>query len=317
MTFATPSSGGLAAPIPRDKSQFATPILLLVFNRPETTREVVASIRSVRPLHLYVAGDGPRANVKEDEESCAAARQIATKTDWDCSVHTLFREVNLGCGLGVSSAVTWFFEHVTEGIVLEDDCVPSPSFYGYCQELLDHYREEERVMHVGGSNFQYGRIRGRASYYFSRYAHIWGWATWRRAWKDYDFNLRPPWLLRDTWDTQWQLSIERSGGVAIVPNVNLVENVGFGVGATHTTGNERASSLTAGEIALPLTHPASTAINIDADRFTYYVVFRNVRFPRLIWVYGLWDWLYSTLKSAKRMLLGLTTERSRRTQNHD
>ena len=167
---------------------------------------------------------------------------------------------------------------------------------------MDRYEDDPRVMHIGGDNFQYGHVRGDASYYFSRFAHTWGWATWGRAWHTYDFNLRPTWELRDTWDTQWQLSIERANGIAIVPNANLVRNVGFGPAATHTTTLERASGLQAQEIAVPLTHPVSRTVDEDADRFTYYVHFRNVHHPRWIWAYRLWDWSYAALRSMKRKL---------------
>ncbi len=285
-----------------ETNRFQTPILLVVFNRPDTTKLVLENLRSVRPPQLYVAADGPRPSVGADLDRCEATRRIATDVDWDCDLHTRFQSTNVGCGLNVSSAITWFFENVRAGIILEDDCLPSPSFYVFCEQLLEYYRDDARVMHIGGDNFQYGRIRGNASYYFSRFAHTWGWASWSRAWEAYDFSLRPTWEIRDVWSTQWQLTIEHAAGVAIVPNANLVQNVGFGAAATHTTFHERASALRAQDIDFPLRHPATHAIDRDADRFTYYVHFRNVRFPSLLWVYGLWDWLRAALKTFKRRL---------------
>lgn len=284
--------------------RFETPILFIVFNRPETTNAVLESIRSVRPLYLYVAADGPRAGVEADLSSCEAARRIATTTDWPCELRTRFRDSNVGCGLNVSSAISWFFDNVEQGIILEDDCVPGRSFYPFCEELLEYHSEHARVMHIGGDNFQYGHVRGKASYYYSRFAHVWGWASWRRAWKAYDFNLRPAWELRDTWDTQWQLSIERAGGVAIVPNVNLVKNVGFGEAATHTRQLERYAVVPVQEIGLPLTHPGQVSIDHEADVLTYYANFRNVRCLRLIWLYQAWDLLLPGLKRVKRALFG-------------
>jgi hypothetical protein len=280
--------------------RFATPILLLIYRRPDTTRQVIESIRSIRPTRLYVAADGPKAEVEGEAEKCAEARRLATATDWDCELHTLFREGNLGCALGVSSAITWFFDHVEEGIILEDDCVPSRSFFAYSAELLDFYREETRVMHVSGANFQYGKWRGKASYYFSRYPGIWGWASWRRAWSNYDFSLAEPEIRKHTWDAQWHASIGRAGGMAVTPNRNLVSNIGFGSGAHHTITVERFSFLPAVELAFPLVHPPRIAIDRKADEFTYYSHYRNVANLRLIWWYRIWDFVYARLKRAKQ-----------------
>jgi hypothetical protein len=282
---------------------FTTPVLLLVFNRPKTTKRVLESLRFARGPILYVAADGPRAGTEADAERCEEARRIATAVDWPCEVHTRFQKSNLGCGQHVSSAISWYFEHVPEGIILEDDCVPSVSFYRFCQELLGHFRADPRIMHVSGNSHQYGRRRGDASYYFSRYANFWGWATWSRAWKHYDFNLRPSWELRDTWDTQWQLSIERAGGLSIVPNVNLVTNIGFGPGATHTKGQERGALAQAEEMDFPLLHPRGQEVNRAADAFTYYVHHRVVRHVNFVWVYQLQDVLVAKMKAAKKMIL--------------
>jgi hypothetical protein len=268
-----------------------TPILLVVFNRPETTKTVVESIRAVRPADLYVVADGPRPDVEGESLRCNAARQVATNIDWDCRVHKLFRDRNLGSGLGVASAIDWFFENVQDGIVLEDDCVPSRSFFRFCEELLGYYRDNPRVMHISGNNFQYGRRRGTASYYFSRYTHTWGWASWRRAWQHYDFDLIPESDRSHVWDAQWLLSVEKQRGMAVLPNVNLVTNIGFGPAATHTKTIERYALLPAEEMEFPLRHPKELSIDRAADTLTQYANFRNIRNLRLIWVYQVIDFI--------------------------
>ena len=172
-----------------ETNKFNTPILFLIFNRPDTTFKVFEEIRKIKPAKLYIAADGPRPNVIGEEEKCTASRNIIKQVDWDCDVKTLFREKNLGCKIAVSSAISWFFENVEEGIILEDDTFPTQSFFWFCQELLDFYRNDSRIMHISGNNFQLGKIRGEGSYYFSKYNHIWGWATWKRAWRFYDVSL--------------------------------------------------------------------------------------------------------------------------------
>ncbi|HMJ67695.1 MAG TPA: hypothetical protein VK508_02305 [Cyclobacteriaceae bacterium] len=276
------------------------PVLLVIFNRPETTQVVFEAIRQARPPRLYVAADGPRPHVPADRERCAAARKVIDGVDWDCEVKTLFREKNVNCGIGPSSAFTWFFENETEGIILEDDCLPSQSFFWYCQELLEKYRDDTRVMHIGGNNFLNGWLKDEDySYYFSRSGHIWGWATWRRAWQKFDFNISLYNKLRerrqfdgfflnslerryrlqkfddtvnrqgraDWWDYQWDFARYVNSGLAIVPEVNLVKNIGFGADATHTLNqNTDASSLEAHEIDLPLTHPPFVIRDVESEQ---------------------------------------------------
>ncbi|CAN5454137.1 hemolytic protein HlpA [soil metagenome] len=242
-----------------------TPILFLIFNRPDTTLEVFGEIRKAQPAKLYIAADGPRANRPEEAEKCREARSIVNLVDWPCEVVTLFREENWGCKKAVSSSITWFFEQVEEGIVLEDDCLPSPTFFTYCAELLERYRHDDRVMHITGdgqvNNIQYGE----GSYYFSPFPLIWGWASWRRAWKHYDVtmasyptfrelnkiadlfpqeNYQKMWTAKfddlhsgriDTWDYQWIYAVMSRRGLGIIPNVNLITNIGFREDATHTT----------------------------------------------------------------------------------
>lgn len=277
-----------------------TPVLFIIFNRPETTQEVFNAIRKIRPLRLYVAADGPRPTVQTDIERCAQARKIIEQVDWDCEVKTQFRDKNLNCGLGPSTAMTWFFENEEEGIILEDDCLPSESFFWFCQELLEKYRHDSRVMHIGGNNFLDGLTNdSKYSYYFSRSGHIWGWATWRRAWKHFDYNIslyekvkgngffnnyylnwmEKSYRLRkfeatvakrghvDWWDYQWDFARITNSGLAIVPHKNLVRNLGFGLGATHTTnGSSRNANLEAQDLQFPLQHPPSVIRDIANDR---------------------------------------------------
>lgn len=282
-----------------------SPVLFLVFNRPAETRRVFDAIRAARPPRLYVAADGPRKSRPGEAARCMEVRHIASAVDWPCELVTLLRDDNLGCKRAVSSAVTWFFEHEPEGIVLEDDCLPQPSFFSYCDELLDRYRDEPSVMCISGDNFISAQWSPEASYYFSRYVHIWGWASWRRAWARYDVDMRD-WsgnrveLLRralahapqaiaywrdvfdrvangqiDTWDYQWTYACWKHGGLSCMPGVNLISNIGFGEGATHTVSPESVlANLPAMAIATPLRHPGNVAADEAADRWTSAHVFR-------------------------------------------
>jgi hypothetical protein len=276
-----------------------SPVLLLIFNRPDTTARVMEAIRGARPQRLYVAADGAR-NIAGEHEQCKEARCIATAVDWECEVKTLFRDVNLGCRFGVSTAIDWFFSHENEGIILEDDCVPSKSFFVYCDELLERFRHDNRIMCISGANFQQGRAVTPYSYYFSRYPHCWGWASWRRAWRHFDRRIdhwpayRDSRALEswsdgdptfvdywtdtfdrvaaggiDSWGYIWTLSCWAQHGLTCLPVKNLVTNIGFGANATHTTSATSASNLRREELEFPLLHPQFVARNVEADRFTH------------------------------------------------
>ncbi len=240
-------------------------VLLVVFNRPDFTARSLERIVAAGPERLYVAADGPRPNHPEDVEACAETRAAVARLGGSCEVNTLFRDVNLGCRVGVSTAIDWFFAHEEEGIILEDDCLPSTAFFPYCRELLDRYREDDRVMVVSGNNFQQGRLVTPYSYYFSRYNHCWGWATWRRAWSRYDRDMalwpefralgglaawsdgsrgfEEYWARIfdraaageiDSWAYRWTLTCWAYSGLTCLPSVNLVKNVGFDSRGTHT-----------------------------------------------------------------------------------
>lgn len=272
---------------------FDTPILFLIFNRPDTTKKVFEKIREIKPQQLFIAADGPREGSELDEVNCKEVREIIANVDWECEVEYLFREVNLGCRLAVSQAITWFFDHVEEGIILEDDTWPNVSFFSFCQELLEKYRNNSKVMMVSGDNFLTKKIRIEHSYYFSNYFHIWGWATWRRAWEKYDEDLegleafenkgfyfldleeKRYWNERfnyvkknriDSWDYIWFMSIWNYGGVSVNPHRNLVKNIGFGPNATHTK-TENKNYIKEAECLNEITHPTNINVNYEADSF--------------------------------------------------
>lgn len=279
---------------------FDIPILLLIFNRPEKLKQVFEVVRKVKPSQLFVAADGPRSNHPEDPAKCYEARRIINAIDWECEVKTLFRERNLGCRESVSSAIVWFFAQVEEGIILEDDCVPSESFFPYCRDLLKYYRDDERVMAISGDNYQDGRMVTNDSYYFSRYPHCWGWATWRRAWVKYDARMsawptcKHEGLLAclsgkdklfvdywsnifdkvhageiDSWAYVWTFSCWANKGLTALPTKNLVKNVGFDGDATHTVNvNEKIEAMQAENLSWPLVHPYDVVRNTDADYYT-------------------------------------------------
>jgi hypothetical protein len=285
-------------------------VLFLVFNRPDNTARVFEAIRQAKPPRLYVAADGPRDGWVGEAEHVAKVRKIATEVDWPCEVKTLFRDKNLGCKKGISSAITWFFEQEEQGIILEDDCLPHLDFFSFCENLLDRHYSDERIFVITGNNFQNGTWRGDASYYFSKYNHCWGWATWRRAWKHYqgDINFWPKWKTSDAWKKYTPDKIERKywqkifdscyagqidswaypwtastwykNSQTVTPNVNLVSNIGFGEGATHTKKPTKFSYMPTMELS-HITHPKQVIIDIEADRFTFDNVFggKYQRFP--------------------------------------
>ncbi|MEI7595854.1 MAG: nucleotide-diphospho-sugar transferase [Bacteroidota bacterium] len=271
---------------------FNTPILFLIFNRPDVTTQVFAKIREVKPKYLYIAADGPRKERDNEIALCEETRKLVLNTiDWDCEVKTLFRENNLGCGLAVSGAITWFFENVEEGIVLEDDCLPDLSFFRYSEEMLSKYRYDEKVMHIGGNFYKYP-FKITSSFFKTRYVNVWGWATWRRAWNNYSLILDEKYdslfvenniinqywrniikELRDnridTWDYQWFFSVKLNGGCSISPNVNLIKNIGFArIDATHTSNYP--------------THINSEIGSIDFSRINKYDIIEYEKYDKFI-----------------------------------
>lgn len=279
----------------------STPVLFMIFNRPDVTQRVFDEIQKAKPIKLFVAADGPREQIHDDANKCQATRDIINQVDWDCEVIKNYSDINLGCGRCVSSSINWVFEEVEEAIILEDDCLPAPSFFHFCQELLDKYRDDKRIMHIGGNNFQFGQNRTNYSNYFSKYTHCWGWASWRRAWKHFDHNMKTwpefkknkmiksvckdpyeqeYWTrifdrmlenapVPDIWDYQWLYACWSQNGLSVIPNVNLVSNIGFGPDSTHCKdGKSSLAELSTTDI-WKIAHPQIIVRDRDADIFTF------------------------------------------------
>jgi hypothetical protein len=301
-----------------------TAVLFLIFNRPDVTRRVFEAIRQVRPKKLFIVADGPKMDRQSEAEKCAAARAVVEKVDWSCQVRRNYAETNMGCGRRIASGIAWIFDQVEEAIILEDDCLPDPTFFTFCEALLEFYRHDTRVMHIGGNNFQGGIKRGPYSYFFSKYNHIWGWATWRRAWKYFDHSLATWPSMRksgehlqlfdskeeciywsaifdqmvgpqpiDTWDYCWTYACFTQG-LSVYPNTNLVSNVGFNSDATHTLDKSPISELPAFQIG-EVHHPPYVIRNRQADLFTFNHVFcRHARWNKRMLKYYLPRYLERT-----------------------
>jgi hypothetical protein len=277
-------------------SGLSTPVLFLTFNRPKNTQQVFSKIRQVQPPRLYVAADGPRTENPSEATSCELVRSIATNVDWECEVKTLFRDQNLGCRLAVSQAISWFFENEPEGIILEDDCLPSQSFFWFCQELLERFRNNQRVGAICGFYSNELDYSPSASYFLSRYMRVWGWAGWRRTFEGYDSNLKNlieknnTWQIEifnhtdvllkkffqqmfdqvangeiNTWDTQLQYLLWGKNQRVVVSSKNLIKNIGWSNGA-HTHAKDHSHELPTSEIDFPLTSPEIEARDLKADR---------------------------------------------------
>lgn len=279
-----------------------TPVAFLIFNRPETTRRVFREIARARPRRLLVVADGARDSA--EAERCAATRAVVAEVDWDCEVLTNYSDTNMGCKRRVSSGLDWVFDNCEEAIILEDDCIPHPSFFPFCEELLARYRDDERVAMICGNNFQRGRRRSPPdSYFFVRHVTVWGWASWRRVWRHYDVEMKQWPELRDsrwledmlvnpvaveywrgvfdvmheasaaranTWDYQLFFSWWARHALAVSPETNLVTNIGFGADATHTKDALKSlAELPAEEIAFPLRHPSGVRLDREADDFAF------------------------------------------------
>lgn len=273
------------------------PVAFVIFNRPELTRVSFESIRSARPQRLFLISDGPRRDREGEAERVREARRIAEDVSWDCDVVRIYADENLGCGRRISSGISAALRHVDRLIVLEDDCVAHASFFGYCRELLRVYEPDSRVMAISGDNFQPAERRYEASYWFSKFPHCWGWATWRRAWQHFDLAMErwPSWrdsggLERccdcpretaywsklfdrvragriDTWDYPWLFACWSAGGLTALPRVNLVSNIGFGPDATHTDKSSPLAALPTADLG-PIVHPSEVVRDAVADRWS-------------------------------------------------
>jgi hypothetical protein len=294
--------------------QFKTPVVLVLFNRPHTTEKVFQSIRRAKPSQLFLVADGPRPDRPDDIEKCRATRAVVAQVDWDCQVFQNYSDINLGCGKRLPTGLDWVFDQVEEAIILEDDCVPHPTFFRFCDELLEHYRDDQRVASISGQNVQFGQLSMPNSYYFSRYNHCWGWATWKRAWRYFDPAIKI-WsqvqtehllydILQDTrmvrywshllqgvydgtittvWDYQWTLACWLQNSLGILSSTNLISNVGDGIDSTHFKSQQIDPHLhlpTVG-VDFPLRHPPLMVRHTKADRFTHETLFDPPLFNRV------------------------------------
>jgi len=289
----TPHSA--AAPVAA--SPLRTPVVLLAFNRPDTTRRVLARIAAVRPETLFVVADGPRRDRADDGPRCRAVRDaVAAAVDWDCDLRRDYADENLGCRRRVGSGLDWVFGHVERAIVVEDDCVPALSFFRFCEELLERFADDQRVMSICGTNMAEYRSPAPGDYHFSRFNTIWGWATWRRAWSVCDMDMAQwprvrdsgefAWMLPyrrwrrryrrlfedsylgrvDTWDLAWRFAHWLNNGLAAIPRHNLVSNIGFGAEALHTKDSrDPLAELRCTEIEFPLAHPPAFVPCVPAE----------------------------------------------------
>ena len=287
------------------------PVAFIIFNRADVAERVFAAIANARPPKLLVVADGPRQDRPGEADKCAATRSIIERVDWDCELATEYSDVNLGCKRRVSTGIDWVFSREEEAIILEDDCLPHPTFFQFSEQLLDRYRDDERIAQIGGSNLQFGRHLAPASYYFSGFTHIWGWATWRRAWRHYDVNLTAWPQVRDgqflhdvlgntrqerywrrvfdrvsageidTWDYQWTFACWMMGALSVVPNVNLISNIGFGQSSSHTRLRSPFASVLSEAMEFPMHHPSLVRKDVAADAFTAREVYKPA-LPRLL-----------------------------------
>jgi len=277
----------------------STPVALIIFNRPDQTESVFKAIAQAKPKKLLVVADGPR--FPEEVEKCQKARAVIDKVDWDCEVLTNFAEKNLGCRKRVYTGLDWVFSEVEEAIIFEDDCLPSPSFFSFCQTLLEHYRDDKRIMTITGSKFPLVEYKTNFSYSFLNYNLTWGWATWRRAWQSYDVDMKTwpkfkelgmiRWIFEDEyeqrywtsmfdrvfsnnidnkslWDFQWDYNCWSQGGLSITPTVNLVSNIGFGPDATHTKSENRREGWSRSDI-WEIVHPPFVLRDRDTDAYIF------------------------------------------------
>lgn len=297
-------------------SQLEAPVLIILYKRLETTERVFEVVRRVRPRKLFLAGNAPGSDSPAELEAVARARSIVSRVDWPCDLRTGFRTEHLGAKESITTGISWFLEQEPEGIILEDDCVVAPDFLWFAQDMLERYRNDKRVFQIGASNFQQGIRRGDGDYYFSHYNHIWGWATWARAWSAFDLSLRSVtggqlmsamrpiipalmprlfWLVMfhyvksgkfDTWDFQWMVAMWMHGGLSVVPNENLVTNIGFGEAATNTVARSNPwANMPTGSLPGPWKHPGGLLRDQAADQATLNVFFGEGR-----------PWIYNVLR---------------------
>jgi hypothetical protein len=275
-----------------------TPVAFFVFRRPETTARVFQRIRDARPRQLFLIADGPRGGSAEDEAATKRTREVIETVDWKCEVRRNFSEENLGLRRRISTGLDWVFAQADRAIILEDDCLPDASFFRFAGELLERFKADNRIMSITGTNFHGARQFTADSYYFSRYESCWGWATWARAWQNFDVELglwpglhqtplfRKAFSSRrvadfweqifsrlhageiDSWAYAWTFAHIVQNGLAVVPSTNLVSNIGFGSDGTHTLADHAPSAMMqTAPMEFPLRHPSVVMPHRGADQF--------------------------------------------------
>ena len=293
--------------------QCKSPVLIIVFNRPDFVENLIKILRAVKPRTIYIAADGPRDGVLKDLDKCLKVKNEIDKIDWECNIQKKYSETNLGCGVNPSEAISWALEDSEEVIILEDDCMPIIDFFKYSDELLELYRNDDRMMMISGNNHTFGNFQFNHSYEFSHHTQTYGWATWKRAWIKYDLNMTIwpemgslEWLeektgskksakfwlrifemcyqkeLQTAWDYQWTFCCWINNGLNIIPRVNLVTNVGFSSDGTHEIDPDHLiSNVPVSPIDFPLTHPLKFNNNKKLDKVIQGVIYTPPIYKRI------------------------------------
>ena len=292
-----------------------TPILITAWRRLDKLEKLLEAIKANKPKKIYISCDGPRKNNPTDKYLIKKVKNtIDELINWDCDIYKLYNDENLGCRGAMLQGINWFFDNESEGIILEDDCIPNEEFIPYCSKLLKKYKKNHKVWNISGTNLQDGIIRGDGSYYLSKYFIGWGWATWRDRWLNFDSYLtswekaREVLLLKsiftnnleikywtnifnrfyeegipDTWDIEWAYTCLVNEGNTIIPNVNLVKNIGFDKEATHTkfTIDQHSNN----KFIFPIIHPTFLINDKNADKYTFYNHYQMCFKRRLKFIY--------------------------------
>lgn len=277
---------------------YNVPILLVIFNRSEITEQVFNRIKEIKPKYLYIAADAPRDNIVGEKEKCEQTRKIVELIDWECDVKRNYADINMGADKRMATAIDWFFSNVEEGIIFEDDCLPGESFFSFCEQMLEKYRDNDKIMHISGDNFQFGKTKIETDYYYSYYAQTWGWATWRRAWQKFDWQIntwpdflhankinnifkdkkqKKYWLKflqaiyekkYNFWDAKWMFAVWQNNGLAVIPRKNLISNIGYGNDATHTRVQSKLANVKCEKLTIT-NSPKDIIANTTADKVTF------------------------------------------------
>lgn len=274
--------------------QLKSPVVLFIYMRSKNILVIISRLRQVRPVKIYIVADGPKN--QSEEAVCSKTRKLVeSHIDWPCKISKVYANQNLGLKRRFESGLNFVYTNEEQAIILEDDCIPDPTFFRFCDEMLEKYKEDNRIMTISGNNFQGGKNKYHVSYYFSRYPHVWGWATWKRAWKLYDSNI-PDWPKRrntewlkvllggliisefwkyifdrlysgkiNTWDYQLTYASFKHNGLNIIPAVNLVTNLGYGSDSTNIKKYNKTIGIPTCAMQFPLVHPNRVETNESAD----------------------------------------------------